>query len=161
MPMRPPISSSPPRRRWLGALAFLAAVAAPTGVQAQLRVIAHASYPSDDISLRDLGRLFRGEYGTLSSGQRAVLAEQGAARTRYVRTVTGMDDDQYRRHWIRIVFAGTPVQPPRGFPDVEAVCAFVARTPGAIAIVDGRCDGQARTLSVGGRSVGDPQYPLR
>jgi hypothetical protein len=151
--------TAPPRWLQLGALCV--ALAMPAALSAQLRVIAHPSYPESDISVRDLGRLYRGEYSALVSGQRAVLAEQGPARVRYVRTVTGMDDDQFRRHWIRIVFAGTPVQPPRGFSDADAVCAFVARTPGAMAIVDGRCDGSVKTLSVNGKSVGDAQYPLR
>ncbi|MCU0626446.1 MAG: hypothetical protein MUF21_08175 [Gemmatimonadaceae bacterium] len=138
-----------------------AALVVPALAQAQLRVIVNRSYPDTDVSMRDLTRLFRGEYGSLANGQRAVLAEQATARARYVRTVTGMDDDTFRRHWIRIVFAGAPVAPPRGFPDAETACAFVARTPGALAIVEGRCGDDVKTLTVNGRQGGDAQYPLR
>jgi hypothetical protein len=133
----------------------------PAMAQTQLRVIANRTYPEADISMRDLTRLFRGEYGSLTNGQRVALVEQASVRTRYVRLVTGMDDDAFRRHWIRLVFAGAPVQPPRGFSDTESACAFVSRTPGAIAIIEGRCDDGVRTLTVNGRPGGDALYPLR
>jgi hypothetical protein len=140
---------------------FALLASCPAMARAQLRVIANKSYPDADVSMRDLTRLYRGEYGSLTNGQRAVLVEQASVRSRYVRLVTGMEEDQFRRHWIRLVFAGTPVQPPRGFADTASACAFVARTPGALAIVEGRCDDDVRTLTVNGRSLTDPQYPLR
>jgi hypothetical protein len=148
-------------RRLTRLTVMLALVVLPQRAHAQLRVIANRSYPDADVSLRDLTRLYRGEYSSLPNGQRVILAELGSARSRYVRVVTGMDDDTFRRHWIRLVFAGTPVQPPRVFADVESLCAFVGRTPGAIAIIDGRCDDLVRTLTVNGRPGGDPMYPLR
>jgi hypothetical protein len=155
-------STTPPHRRWIPVALLLAALTViPSQAHAQLRVIANKTFRDPDVSLRELTRLYRGEYGSLANGQRAVLAEQNGVRARYVRTLTGMDDDQFRRHWIRLVFAGTPVQPPRGFADAEAVCEFVARTPGALAIVDGRCDDGVRTLTINGHPAGDGQYPLR
>lgn len=158
----PALSSvTPSIRRFAPLAALIALVLCPTAAHAQLRVIANQSYPDADISLRDLTRLYRGEYGSLTTGQRVVLAEQASARSRYTKVVTAMDDDAFRRHWIRLVFAGTPVQPPRSFPDAESVCAFVQRTPGAVAIIDGRCEDGVRTLTVGGKSAGDAQYPLR
>jgi hypothetical protein len=159
-----PVSSptTPLTRRWKPAAILITVLTVlATPAQAQLRVIANKSFRDADISLRELTRLYRGEYGSLANGQRAVLAEQNGVRARYVRTLTGMDDDQFRRHWIRLVFAGTPVQPPRGFADTDAVCEFVARTPGALAIVDGRCDDGVRTLTIDGHPTGDGQYPLR
>jgi cystathionine beta-lyase/cystathionine gamma-synthase len=154
--------TTPPSRRWLALATIVAALAGlPAVGQAQLRVVVHKSYREADVSLRELTRLYRGEYGSLANGQRAILAEQNGVRARYVRTLTGMDDDQFRRHWIRLVFAGTPVQPPRGFSDVDAVCEFVARTPGALAIIDGRCDDGVRTLTINGHPSADGQYPLR
>ena len=148
--------------RWR-ALAFaLVLVTIASGeAEAQLRVIANRGVSDAGVSLSELSRLFRGEYGSLANGQRVVLAEEAGARTKYVRLVTGMTDDQFRRHWIRLVFAGTPVQPPRTLADTESACAFVARTPGALAIIDGRCGTDVRTLTVDGRAADDPQYALR
>lgn len=146
--------------RWL-LLVCTVLLLLPASADAQLRVVANRGMPDVNVSMNDLARLFRGEYGSLTNGQRIVLAEQDIAREQYVRVVTGMTEDQFRRHWIRIVFAGTPVQPPRTLPDLESTCAFVARTPGALAIVAGRCDDSVRTLTVNGRSAEDAQYPLR
>lgn len=159
-------SPTPPRlgvaSRWQPLwFALVVSVLSAGTADAQLRVIVNRAVPDGGVSMSELSRLFRGEYGSLANGQRVVLAEELAARAKYVRVVTGMTDDQFRRHWIRLVFAGTPVQPPRTFPDAATTCTFVARTPGALAIVDGRCGADVRTLSVDGREADDPLYPLR
>ena len=83
-----------------------------------------------------------------------------SADTKYWLLVNGqrvvrMSDDQFRRHWIRVVFAGNPVTPPQGFDTVADAVKFVATHRGALAFVNGPVDASVRILLIDGRALFD------
>lgn len=128
---------------------------------AQIRVIVHPATPDTSITMRELARLFRGEYSSMPGGDRVRLVEHTAARTAFYQSVVQMSGDQFRRHWIRVVFAGYPVTPPEGFDTVADAVRFVATHRGALAFVNGPVDGTVKVLLIDGRAPGDPAYRLR
>lgn len=133
----------------------------PARGEAQLRIIVHPSTPDSSITMQELARLFRGEYLSLPSGVRARLVEHSPARVEFYERVVQMSGDQFRRHWIRVVFAGNPVIPPEGFESAADAIRFVATHRGALAFVDGPVDASVKVLFVNGKLPGDPAYPLR
>jgi hypothetical protein len=144
-----------------GLLVVCAAAFPAHRVDAQIRIIVHPATPDTSISMRELARLFRGEYSALPGGDRVRLVEHTAARTAFYERVVQMSGDQFRRHWIRVVFAGNPVTPPEGFATLADAQRFVATHRGALAFVNGPVDASVKVLLVDGRSPGDPAYPLR
>lgn len=149
-----------PLLRW--SLVVTALVLAwPARADAQLRIIVHKSTPDSSITMQELARLFRGEYLALPSGVRARLVEHSPARAEFYQRVVQMSGDQFRRHWIRVVFAGNPVTPPEGFESATEAIRFVASYRGALAFVDGPVDASVKVLLVDGKLPGDPAYPLR
>lgn len=143
------------------ALAVAAVVLTASGARAQVRVIVHPATPDTSISLRELARLFRGEYSSLPRGDRVRLVEHVEARAAFYERTVQMSEDQFRRHWIRVVFAGNPVAPPEGFEHAADAVRFVATHRGALAFVTGPVDGSVKVLRIDGRLPGDPAYPLR
>jgi hypothetical protein len=129
--------------------------------EAQVLIIVHPSTPDTSISMQELARLYRGDYLALPSGVRARLVEHSPARATFYQRVVQMSGDQFRRHWIRVVFAGNPVTPPEGFESAQDAMRFVASHKGAVAFVDGPVDATVRVLMVDGKAPGDPAYPLR
>ena len=127
---------------------------------APVRVIMNRGAGLESVSLPDLARMFRGEIGSLPNGVRIVLAEQVSARGRFYADVIQMSEDTFRRHWIRVVFAGNPVAAPVPFTSTEAIVSFVARTPGAIGFTDGSPDDTVQVLRVDQKRVDDPSYPI-
>lgn len=151
----------PGLRTILLALALVLGSFAPVRGEAQARVIVPREYKGNDISLEDLVRLYRGDYTQMPTGERVVLAEQASARTLYARRLLSMNDDQFGRHWIRIVFTGRPAAPPKSFSSLEEVSTFVGRTVGAVAIVMGTPNDDVKVLTVNGLAPNDARYPLK
>jgi hypothetical protein len=147
------------RRHGLPVVLGLALTAGRAG--AQIRVIVHPATPDTSITMRELARLFRGEYSSLPGGDRVRLVEHTAARAAFYQGVVQMSGDQFRRHWIRVVFAGNPVTPPEGFESVADAVRFVATHRGALAFVNGPVDATVKVLLIDGRAPGDPAYRLR
>jgi len=129
--------------------------------QAPIRVIVNRGMQVESVDLRELERIYLGNVNSLPGGGRIVLAEQVGARQRFYQTVAKMTEDQFRRHWIRVVFAGNPVSPPTPFANPEDVVRFVARTPGAIGFLEGGANETVRVLRVDAKDATDPAYPLR
>lgn len=136
-------------------------VAPLAAADAQIQVIVNPSASDSSITMRELARLFRGEVALLPGGERVRLVEHSAARDTFYDRVVRMSGDQFRRHWIRVVFAGNAVIPPVGFETARDVVRFVATHRGAIAFVHGPVDGSVRVLTIDGAAPGDPAYPLR
>jgi hypothetical protein len=143
------------------ALWFMTAVAPPVKAPGPVRVFVNRGSGLESVSLVDLARMYRGEISSLPSGVRIVLAEQVQARARFYASVVQMSEDSFRRHWIRVVFAGSPAIAPRTFTSTEEIVAFVARTPGAIGFSDGAVDESVRVIRIDDQSAGRPDYPIR
>jgi len=126
-----------------------------------IRVIVNPGVRVESLGLKELNRLYLGDVTSLPGGARVTLAEQVGARQRFYAAVTRMTEDTFRRHWIRVVFAGNPVSPPTPFATALEVVQFVARTPGAIGFVEGLADETVRVLKIDAKEPGDPTYPLR
>jgi hypothetical protein len=142
-------------------LSLLGAGTPVVRAEAQIQVIVHPSTPDSSISMPELARLFRGEVALLPGGERVRLVEQSTARDTFYERVVRMSEDQFRRHWIRVVFAGNAVTPPVGFESAADAVRFVAGHRGALAFVEGPVDASVKVLLVDGRHPGDPSYPLR
>ncbi|MEO8452717.1 MAG: hypothetical protein ABI647_23190 [Gemmatimonadota bacterium] len=148
-------------------LSFLVAlvVVPPTAHRAStdgpIRVIVNRSVVVETLDLRELNRLYRGDVASLPGGARVVLAEQIGARQRFYAIVLKMTEDSFRRHWIRVVFAGNPVNPPTPFSTSEDLIRFVAKTPGAIGFLEGDADETVRVLRIDNIDAAAPTYPIR
>ena len=99
-----------------------------------LVVIGHPDFRVKSIDGEEIRRLFLGKSRTLPNGARAELASYGPEASFFNERVLDLSDAQVATVWSRLRFSGrTP--PPQVFDSAEAVVAFVADTPNAIAYV--------------------------
>lgn len=145
----------------IAATAFALSLFVAPSASAQLQVVANRSFPGSSVSRRDLAHLFRGEYGDVGGPTRTILVDELGVRRVYVKALLQMSEDQFKRHWIRVVFSGAPVAPPQTFATAQQVIEFVAATPGAIALMSYVPTDQVKVLAVDGLLPNDPRYPLR
>jgi ABC-type phosphate transport system substrate-binding protein len=146
----------------------LAGVATPAQAQSQtpttdpIAVIVHMSNPINDLSADDLRRLFLGSITIFEHGERVILVESSADRTRFYRSALGMSEDRLKRHWIARVFAGQAGSPPQEIRDDTELRRYVATHPGAIAFVRAsEMDRAVKVLTIDGRTPRDSDYPIR
>lgn len=89
------------------------------------------------LSPAEVRAIFRGERALWSTGQRVTVVLP-STRAEYVEAfadqILGMRPAAMQRHWLALVFQGR-AEPPVPQETVAAALEFVARTPGAIAVL--------------------------
>lgn len=115
------------------AVILLLAVFAP--LSAQVAVV-HPSVRDDGLDARRMAALLQGRITTWNDGQPVVLvlAEDPLADT-HLAHIAGRDREVLLRGWKRLVFAGGGAMPLIA-RNAEEGLALVARTPGAVLLLD-------------------------
>jgi ABC-type phosphate transport system substrate-binding protein len=155
--------------RWaLGALFLALLAAAPRTSRAQdaepLAIVVNRNNPLSEISLAELRRLFRGQRSRWSNGRRVtlVMRDPGAPeRDAILRSLYGLDEEEYRRTYLQAVFSGAASDGPKTLASTNGVLRFVYNVPGAIGYVRARdADQSVKMLRVDGRLPGERGYRL-
>jgi phosphate transport system substrate-binding protein len=150
------------------ALAFLVAARKPGAVRPQeseaLAIVVNRSNPLSEISLTDLRRLYRGQRSRWSNGRRVTLVMRDPGtpeREAILQTLYGVDEDEYRRGFLRAVFTGEANGAPKILASTNGVLRFVFNVPGAIGYVRvSEVDGSVKMLRVDGHLPGEAGYRL-
>jgi ABC-type phosphate transport system substrate-binding protein len=146
------------------ALATGPAPAQPPGADA-LAIVVHKSNPTEELSFRELRRIFMLERQTWGHGRKitVVLRESGQPeRAEAIRLICGLSGEDYDRHLLLQTFRGTISQGPREIRTATAMLRFVFNAPGAIGYVWADSDMSfIKVLRIDGLLPGHPRYPLR
>ena len=117
-----------------------------------------------EISLADLRKLYRGQRSRWSNGRRVTLVMRDPGtpeREAILQTLYGVDEDEYRRGFLRAVFTGEANGAPRVLASPNGVLRFVFNVPGAIGYVRAsEVDASVKTLRVDGHMPGEAGYRL-
>lgn len=139
---------------WLGAAAFcltLLPSAEAQGVDRSLRVIVSKENKVASLSTDDLNRIFLGKKTLWESGTRIVPAmpeEESPAGEIFLAGTLKKSVSQFRAYWKRLLFSGGGTVP-KVFRSSSQLVDFVARQPGAIAVIEASAvDDRVRVLEV-------------
>jgi ABC-type phosphate transport system substrate-binding protein len=130
-----------------------------------IAIIVHKSNPTEELSFRELRRIFMLERQTWRHGRKitVVLRESGQPeRAEAIRLICEMSEQDYDRHLLLQTLRGTITQGPREIRTAEAMIRFIFNAPGAIGYVPANADASlTRVLRIDGLLPGDPKYPLQ
>jgi hypothetical protein len=144
------------------AVLCLLVVALPTTAHAQVAVVVNRGNPITGLTLEQLRRLYLGKSTTFPGGTPVTLIESPAVRAGFYRQVLGMTHDQFKRHWVGVVFSGEGASPPREIEEVTQLRRFVSDHAAAVAFLPlGDVDTSVKVLTIDGAKPGDANYPLR
>mgnify|MGYP001359787419 CR=1 FL=1 len=140
---------------WLGALAlwlaFFPTPAGAQGVDRSLRVIVSKENKIASLSTDDLNRIFLGKKTLWESGTRIVPAmpeEESPAGETFLAGTLKKSVSQFRAYWKRLLFSGGGTVP-KVFRNSSQLVDFVARQPGAIAVIEASAvDDRVRVLEI-------------
>ena len=155
-------------------VALLAVLAAPPASRASqsepaageaLAIIVHRSNPVNNLTLRELRRIFLLDTQTWPNGRKItlVLREPGQLERREaIRLICGMSEADYDRHVLFQTFRGQVGWGPRSIRSAAAMLRFVFNAPGAIGYVRAsESDDSTKVLRIDGAGPSDPHYGLR
>jgi phosphate transport system substrate-binding protein len=168
-------SRSVPVQRAIAALLALgiALWASPASARAQdrhaadaepLAIVVNRSNPLSDVSLADLRRIYRGQRSRWSNGRRVTLVMRDAGapeRDAILRSLYGLDEEEYRRGFLQAVFTGEAGDAPKMLATPSGVLRFVFNVPGAIGYVRAsEVDSSVKAVRVEGLLPGEAGYRL-
>jgi ABC-type phosphate transport system substrate-binding protein len=137
----------------------------PTTRDESVAVIVNQANPIDDLTLKDLRTVFLGERSHWPNGRRItlVMMDPGLVERKAVlRDVCHMSESEFSRHFLQGLFTGEVFASPKTLSTPVGVRKFVFNVPGAIGYVKASdVDGSVKVIKINGRSVADPDYPLR
>ena len=158
------------RVRWVAAVLALAILFGGTGRPAvaqgtDIAVVVHPGVSADNLSLADLRRILTGDREFWPGGDRVTIfirAPIARERDVIVKDICQMTEAQFRQHWIGKVFRADVPSAPRIVYSNESTIEQVARTPGAIGLVQVPVTAKnVKVIRIDGRAPGQSGYKLR
>lgn len=133
----------------------------------RVALIVNKANTISEFSSADLRRILVGEITRWpgSSKITLLLLPPGSEERRaIVRTITGMSDDDFTRHWISLVFQGETTTGPKAASSPGSMMKLVAGIPSALGIVflddlPAGADG-VKILRIDGKAPTDEGYPI-
>lgn len=132
-------------------VSVLAPPASAQGVDRSLRVIVSKENKIDSLSTDDLNRIFLGKKTLWDSGTRIVPAmpeEESPTGEVFLSGTLKKSVSQFRAYWKRLLFSGGGAVP-KVFRNSSQLVDFVARQPGAIAVIEATAvDDRVKVLEI-------------
>ncbi len=125
-------------RMKIGLVLAIALLLCPA-VSSAATVIVNTEVDTSKLDADSLELIFLGKKTLWESGQRvtpALLSEDSEPSKQFLENVLGKSVSQYRAYWKRRLFSGGGTVPKTFRTSIEVI-EFVARTPGAIGVVEG------------------------
>jgi hypothetical protein len=130
-----------------------------------IAVVVHPGVSADNLSLADLRRILTGDREFWPGGDRVTIfirAPIARERDVIVKDICQMTEAQFRQHWIGKVFRADVPSAPRIAYSNESTIEQVARTPGAIGLVQAPVTAKnVKVIRIDGRAPGQSGYKLR
>ncbi len=105
----------------------------PQCVDAQYVIVVSNTSDMDSLSVDDLKKIFKGASPhRLSSKKNRQVVEYGPACDKFYKSLYGQSSYSLTKHWLRLVFTGKRVLPPKSFSDSEKFARFLIRNEAAI-----------------------------
>ncbi len=132
-------------------LALLPLLASAQGLDRSLRIVVSKENKIRSMTTDDLTRVFLGKKTLWDSGTRIVPAmpeEESPAGELFLSVTLKKSVSQFRAYWKRLLFSGGGTVP-KVFRNSDQLMDFVARQPGAIAVVEASAvDDRVRVLEI-------------
>lgn len=151
------------RRLALGALLV---VFLPVCASAQIIIVVPAKSKIDSLSSKELQKIFKGEpAGPKQLGPLQIVEFAPAGDDFYVQ-LYGVNSYAIAKHWLRLIFSGSRVLPPKSFSEAAKFISFLAAHDKAIGFLPQDLfqqskDNFIRAVVIDGRDYHHPQYLLR
>ncbi len=129
-----------------------------------LALIVHPDNKTNDLSSRDLSRIFKQEKKHWPDHQKILLIMQEDGtfeKNVFVKKVYKLSPNELKRFWLAKILDGQILSFPKTLGSSEVIKRFVSQIPSAIAYVDVTVvDSSIKVLSIDGKRPGDAGYYL-
>lgn len=134
------------------------------GYAADIAVVVNKENPTDDISFKELVKIFKQEKQYWKGGKKIylILQEEGSHEKEIVlKKIYKMSATDLKKFWLTRIFREEISSFPRTLSSNTAVKQFVSQIPNAIGYIDASyVDESLKALRINGKSFGEKGYAL-
>ena len=139
--------------------------AQPSALSEPLAIVVNQSNPVDDLSFRELRRIFLGNQSHWANGRRItlVMRETNEPESKTIlRDVCEMSEDQLKTHYLHGLFTGEILVSPKTLATSMGVRKFIFNVPGGIGYLrKSDIDATVKIVRIDGLDPDDKDYKLR
>ncbi|MFQ5650510.1 MAG: hypothetical protein ACE5IY_11260 [bacterium] len=145
---------------------FVVGIVSPLSVQAQIVVVVPSSSNVDSLVTKDLQQIFKGEVAFKREGVPYQIVEFAPVSDKFYKILYNLDAYSIGKHWLRRIFSGERVLPPKSFSKVDRFEKFLLAHENAIGFMTADAFGKikrnaVRAVIVNGCHYQQPEYALR
>jgi ABC-type phosphate transport system substrate-binding protein len=133
-----------------------------------LVVVVNSANPVESVSMSELKKLFLSDRSRWETGKAVapvMLGPGSAERVAFLKSVCGMNDEDFSKYFLQAAFTGKSATPPKDVTSAAALKSFVAASPGAIGFVKasdfGSGDAGIKAVKIDGTGAGEAGYKLK
>lgn len=150
--------------------AYIALAAAlwlrPDEAPAQIVIVVPDKSSIDSLSTKELQKLFKGQPVVAGKETPIQIVEFAPISDALYNQLYGLTAYAMGKHWLRLIFSGERVLPPKSYSEIQKFRRFVGTHDNAIGFLPAEAFTQAgndslRAVIINGRDYRHPQYTLR
>lgn len=107
----------------------------PYAINAQYVIIVSGESPADSLSLEEIKQVFHGQTPLRFEGVIFQVVEYKRHCNRFYKKLLNKSAYSVTKNWIKLIFSGEKVKPPRSFSDVKKLCKYVEKNKEAIGFI--------------------------
>lgn len=145
---------------------FLAGLLLPPAARSQFVIVVPKSSCIDSLSMKELEGYFKGSPVKPCSASPTQIVEFSPASEKFYQKLYGVSSYSIGKHWLRQIFSGERVLPPKSVHALEAFIAYMQKYENTIGFlpreifVKGK-KSALRAVVIEGHTYRDPDYALR
>ncbi len=152
------------RRFAFGVLLIIALL--PVCASSQMIIVVPAKSKIDSLSSKELQKIFKGEPAGPGQLTPLQVVEFAPAGDDFYMSLYGANSYAIAKHWLRLIFSGARVLPPKSFSEAPKFLSFLAAHDNAIGFLPLELfqqvkDNSVHAVIIDGRDYHHPQYLLR
>ncbi len=142
----------------------MAFVALPMCANAQIVIVVQANCDIDSLSIGELKNIFKGQ--SVDVHESCQIVEFTPLSDDFYQSLYGLSAYAIAKHWLRLMFSGERVRPPKSFSNGQKCLEFITEHEHSIGFITLEIykemkNDSLRAVVIDGRSYKDPQYALQ
>lgn len=129
---------------------------------AQIAIVVNKNNPVENISIKEIQKIFLGEKTTFSASTSIVIGLNSEMKEEFIKILFNWSDINYKKHWMKRIFSGENFITPKEFERYTALKNFIVQNEGSIAFINYSDKSEDfKILTIDGKLPGSKDYPLK
>lgn len=136
-------------------------IVASQSAASQVAIVVSDSNSVDNLTLTELRRIFQGKKTTFDNYNEIQIIDYAPLKEIFYEKVLGMSILKVKKYWMKIIFSGEYVNPPRELKNLDDIRSFFCKNQDGISFINSEdVTDCMKIVKINGKLPGEEGYPL-